>query len=52
VPGCSAGSEYSPLLSVVVTRGWGSTLDRASTVTPGSADPSVAVTLPLIEPVC
>jgi len=42
----------SGFASVVVTRGCGNELDRASTVTPGSADPSVAVTLPLIVPVC
>ena len=37
--------------SVVVTRGCGNTLDRASTVTPGSAELSVAVARPSLDDV-
>src|SRR3954452_19249343 len=39
-------------MSVTVTRGCGSTFDFASTVTPGRAEPSVAVTFPWSAPVC
>ena len=45
---------FSPagLQSVTVSRGPGSTSDRASTVTPGSTAPPVSTTFPLISPVC
>ena len=45
-PGGSAGSWYDPSSPVTVTRGPGSTGERASTVTPGSTPPPVSVTLP------
>ena len=45
-PGGNAGNWYDPSPAVTVTRGPGSTSDRASTVTPGSTPPLVSATFP------
>jgi len=46
VPGGRAGIRNSPAAPLVVTRGVGSTLDFASTVTPGRTSPPVSRTFP------
>src|SRR4029078_6253916 len=50
--GGSAGSWYTPSAPDTAVRGLGSTLDVASTVTPGSTAALESVILPLMDPNC